>query len=254
MNTLIKRIKENSFLTILVALLLGFIVFNLSKHLASWTTPLLEEYVNFTYYSRNTVFKLYILVLSILTIWFVNDHSFTNYGFNRAKNISYPKMTLLSVGIILASMIIGGILFVGILRNYFPSENTNTFPPNQSILEMVLTVWIWSSITEEFLSRGLVQGFMNHLKDIKFLGLSISVIVSGFFFGAMHLGLLKSGMAYWFVGMIVFNATIVGLLAAYYREKSTSILPAIYIHILANVVGSAPLVISILLGVEPPSM
>lgn len=253
MNTLINRIKKNAALSVLVALFLGSIVFMASRYLSSWTTPLIEAHFNLNYYTRNIFFKLYILILSVLMIWFVNNKSFSNYGFVRAKNISYPKMTFVSIKILLSSMIIGGILFVGILRNYFPADNTKTFP-SQSILQMVLIIWIWSSITEEFLSRGLVQGFMNHLKNIKFLGLSISVIFSGLFFGFMHLSLLKSGMAYWFVGMIVFNATIVGLLAAYYRERSDSILPAIYIHILANVVGSAPLLISMIIGVEAPSL
>ena len=253
MNTIISKIKENTFLTVLVALFLGVFVFLSSRHLSSWTTPFIEEYFNLNYYTKNIVFKFYILVLSIIMIWFVNDRSFKNYGFVKAKNISYPKMTLISIGILIASMIIGGILFVGILRNYFPAENNKVFP-SQSILQMILVVWIWSSITEEFLSRGLVQGFMDHLKNKKLVGLSVSVIFSGLFFGAMHLSLLNSGMAYWFVGMIVSNATVVGLLAAYYREKSGSIVPAIYIHILANVVGSAPILISMLLGIEPPSM
>ena len=253
MNTIIIKIKENTFLSVLVALFLGSFVFFSSRYLSSWTTPFIEEYFNLNYYTKNIIFKFYILVLSIIMIWMVNDKSFKNYGFVKAKNISYPKMTLISIGIMIASMIIGGILFVGILRNYFPSENNKIFP-NQSIIQMILTVWIWSSITEEFLSRGLVQGFMNHLKEKKFLGLSISVIFSGLFFGAIHLSLLKSGMAYWFIGMIVSNATVIGLVAAYYREKSESILPAIYIHILANVVGSAPLLISMLLGIEPTRM
>jgi membrane protease YdiL (CAAX protease family) len=253
MNTLINKIKENTLLTILVALFLGAFVFITSKYLASWTTPFVEKYIALNYYTQNTIFKFYILILSLIGIWIVNNKSFSNYGFIKPKNINYSKMTLVSIGILLASMILGSILFVGILRNYFPTDNNKTFP-SQSILQMILTVWIWSSITEEFLSRGLVQGFMNHLKNKKFLGLSIPVIFSGLFFGAMHLGLIKAGMAYWFVGMIVSNATVVGLLAAYYREKSESILPAIYIHILANVVGSAPYIIMILLGIKPPSM
>ncbi len=252
MNTIISKIKENTLLSVLVALFLGVFVFIASRYLASWTTPFIENYFNLNYYTKNIIFKFYILILSIVMIWFVNDKSFKNYGFVKAKNISYPKMTLISIGILIASMIIGGILFVGILRNYFPTENNKVFP-SQSILQMILTVWIWSSITEEFLSRGLVQGFMNHLKDKKVIGLSISVIFSGLFFGAMHLSLFNT-MSYWFAGMIVSNATVVGLLAAYYREKSGSIAPAIYIHILANVVGSVPLLITMLLGIEPPSM
>jgi len=250
MNTIIEKIKKNTFLTVITALFLGSFVFVTSSYLSKFTTPFLEEFLTIDFFVKGTIFKVYILILSIAMIWIVNKRSFKGYGFVHAKNIKYSRMFLISTGILIASMIVGGILFGGIIRNYFPTDNDQVFP-NQSILQMILTVWIWSSFTEEILSRGLVQGFMNHLKDKKFLGLSISVIVSGLFFGSLHLGLLKGGMAYWFVGMIVTNATVVGLLAAYYREKSDSVLPAIYIHILSNVVGSIPFFIMMALDIKP---
>ena len=90
---------------------------------------------------------------------------------------------------------------------------------------MILTVWIWSSICEEVLTRGLIQGFMKYQTNIKFLKLSLPVWISGIFFGAMHLLLLKMNMDIWLVSFIVFNTTTVGLLAAYYREK-TNCIPA----------------------------
>jgi len=254
MNTMISKIKENTFLSVLVALFLGVFVFVISSYLASFTVPFVEQYVELDFYTRTIFFKLYMVILSLFTIWIVNNKTFTDYGFVKAKNISYPKMTLISIGFIIATIVIGNILFIGIFKQYFPTENTKTFPTDLPILSMILAVWIWSSITEEILSRGLVQGFMNHLKDKKFLGLSISVIFSGLFFGAMHLGLLKAGMANWFVGFTLFNTTIMGTLAAYYREKSKSIIPAIYIHILFNIVGSAPLIIMRLLDIQIPTM
>ncbi len=74
------------------------------------------------------------------------------------------------------------------------------------------------------------------------------VIISGLFFGAMHLSLLFVGMGHWFVSFIVFNTTVIGLIAAYYREKSDSIIPPIIIHFTANVVGSIPIIIILLIS------
>lgn len=226
MNTLIKRIKENTVLTIITALFLGVVVFFLSRYLSSWTTSLIEKYIMLESYVEGVIYKLYTLVLSVAMIWFVNNKSLANFGFVKPKKINYLKMILITVVVTLISIIIGSILFMVI----FPPETINSrFTEERPLLETILTVWVWSSITEEFLSRGLVQGFMNHLKNIKFAGLSVSVIFSGLFFGALH---ISTGVA-----TIVFFTTIGGFVMAYYREKSDSILPAIYVHILANITG-----------------
>ena len=50
------------------------------------------------------------------------------------------------------------------------------------------------------------------------------------------------------VSFIVFNTTVIGLLAAFYREKSESLIPPVIIHFLANAVGSAPLIIKMLIS------
>lgn len=254
MNSLIKKIKENTILTILIALCLGVFIILTSGYLARWTTPLVEKYVNLSFYTQNTIGKLYMLMLSIVLIWFINNKSFSNYGFTKAKNIRYSKMILITIGIAILSFIIGNILFNGVLAHLFPTDNTKTFSKPNSILEMILTVWIWSTFVEEIMVRGLMQGFMSHLNKKILWKLSLSVIISGLFFGAMHLTLLKAGMGVWFVSFIVFNTTVIGLLAAYYREKSGSLFPPILIHFLANVVGSIPFIIITLLDIKIPNM
>jgi membrane protease YdiL (CAAX protease family) len=248
MNMIIKRIQNNVILTVLTTLFLGITIFFTSKFLSDITIPFLENYFELNnFYTKNTVFKFYILILSVITILFLNKGSLKNYGFNLSKNTNYFKMTFISIGIILGSMIVGGILFMGILSHLFPTENTNVFPKNESLLEMILTIWIWSSICEEVLVRGLMQSFMDHLKTKKVLGLSLPVIISGLFFGSMHLSLISAGMGVWFVCFILFNTTIIGFLTAFYREKSESLIPPILIHIIANVVGSIPLIIQMII-------
>ncbi len=252
MNKLIHKIKSNTLLSILTAIILGYLVIQVSRYFSSITVPFIKQYFELNFYTQQTFFKLYMLLFSILVIWIVNNKSVKNYGFTSAKNIKYSRMILITIGISILSFIVGNMLFNGVLAHLFPTGNTKSFSPPNSILEMILTVWIWSSICEEVLVRGLVQGFTNHLKNTKLFGLSISVIVSGLFFGAMHLSLLKAGMGLWFVSFIVFDTTVIGILAAYYREKSDSLLPPILIHFLANFIGSLPLIIITILGLELP--
>lgn len=252
MNDLIKKIKSNTLLSILTAIFLGYIVILISRYFSSITVPFIKQYFELNFYTQQTFFKLYMVIFSILVIWMINNKSLKNYGFTRAKNIRYSRMILITLGISAVSFIVGNIVFNGILGHLFPTGNIKSFSPPSSILEMILTIWIWSSICEEILVRGLIQGFMNHLKTKMFLGLSLSVIVSGLFFGAMHLSLLNAGMGLWFVSFVVFDTTVIGLLAAYYREKSDSLLPPILIHFLANFVGSLPLIIMTVLGMEFP--
>jgi membrane protease YdiL (CAAX protease family) len=65
------------------------------------------------------------------------------------------------------------------------------------------------------------------------------VVVSGLFFGAMHLTLIR------LIGPgaipIVLAATYLGLVAAYYREKTGSLLPAYILHVLFNIAGTLPM-------------
>lgn len=242
MKIIINRIQNNVFLTVVTTLFMGVAVLFLSDYFGHITTPIVEKYVDLNFYTKNTVYKFYILLLSILFIFALNNGSLKSYGFNVAKNTNYLKMSALTIGVTLGSMFIGGILFMGILNHFFPATNTTGFPKNESILQMILTIWLWSSICEEVLVRGLLQGFIKHFKHIKIARLSLPVLISGFFFGSMHLSLLNAGMGHWFVCVIVLNTTAIGLLAAYYREKSDSLIPPILIHILANVVGSMPII------------
>jgi membrane protease YdiL (CAAX protease family) len=64
----------------------------------------------------------------------------------------------------------------------------------------------------------------------------VLVLLSGLFFGAMHLLVVRQMGP----GVVVFT-TYLGLVAAYYRQKTGSLLPAILMHMLFNICGSAPI-------------
>jgi membrane protease YdiL (CAAX protease family) len=109
-------------------------------------------------------------------------------------------------------------------------------------LQIVVFVWIYASICEETLTRGLLQTLLKGDARVGAAAtrwLSMPVIVSALFFGAMHLVLVKS-MGPSAVPVILL-AVFLGLVAARYRERTGSLLPAIIVHALFNIGGTLPL-------------
>lgn len=246
MKQVIKYIRGNITLSIILGILIGVIIIKISSLTAKPITSFLESIIELNFYTKNTVFKFFILGYSILAILLVNNGKLSGFGFNKSIGVKYWSFTLRVIGISVASMVVGGVIFMGLLNHLFPKGNTVGFPEQNSLIQMILTVWIWSSLCEEVLVRGFIQGFIQDFRTFKVLRLSIPVWVSGLFFGAMHLSLIKAGMGQWFVAFVVFNTTIIGLLAAYYREKTNSLIPAFWVHFIANAVGSIPLIIKLL--------
>ena len=233
MKTIIEKIRSNVFLSVIIAIILGLIVLYVSRFIDGIIKGNILDNIDLNFYTGNLSFKLLILILSIGVILLVNNGSLKGYGFNKPYNLKIGKTLLISIGIFIASFIVGNLIFNIILRNIISTgDMPKGFSTPNSIIEMILVVWIWSSICEEVLTRGLVQSFMNNHTKIKFIKLSIPVWISGLFFGAMHLMLLKTDMDLFYVSFIVFNTTVVGVLAAYYREKTKSVYTAIFLHFL----------------------
>ncbi len=109
-----------------------------------------------------------------------------------------------------------------------------------SPIQIMIFVWGYASVCEEVLTRGLLQTWitMDSAGPGRTRRLSRSVIISGLFFGAMHLVLIpRMGPAA--IG-VVFLTACLGLLAAWYRERTGSLIPSIIVHLLFNIGGSLP--------------
>jgi len=108
--------------------------------------------------------------------------------------------------------------------------------------QIVVFVWVYASISEETLTRGLLQTLLSRNAQVGAAAprrLSMPVLVSGLFFGSMHIVLVKSmGLA---AVPVILLAVFLGLVAARYRERTGSLLPAIIIHALFNIGGMLPL-------------
>lgn len=170
--------------------------------------------------------------VSFILILFLSRGKISEYGFKITDNLRL-KQTII-VGSV-AGLIITGSALV------FP-VNAPPGVEEFSFVQAVIFVWIYASICEEVLTRGLIFGYLSPLKRYSFLILklriSLPVLVSALFFGAMHLGLLSVGLDSFSVSVIVVSGFIMGVIAGYYREKTESIIPAIIVHMLFNICGS----------------
>ncbi|MEW6071732.1 MAG: CPBP family glutamic-type intramembrane protease [Planctomycetota bacterium] len=156
-----------------------------------------------------------------------------------------------------------------------PEGAPESGPAELSKVQTVLFVWIYASVSEEVLTRGLLltllaasarvdaparrrrgwagidepaspmfsgvspDGAAARSRAILARSLRMPVLVSGLFFGAMHLVLVPSmGPAALFVVVL---ATLLGLLAGHCRERTGSHVPAILVHALFNIGGSVPM-------------
>jgi membrane protease YdiL (CAAX protease family) len=110
-----------------------------------------------------------------------------------------------------------------------------------SFVQIVLLVWVLASIAEETLVRGYVQSYLEPLMDRGFsvlhLRISLPVIMSAVFFALMHIILLATGTSFLTTYIVVVFAFFLGLVAAYQRERTGSILPAIAAHVSFNIGG-----------------
>ncbi len=91
--------------------------------------------------------------------------------------------------------------------------------------------------------RGLYQSCLSRVAQYRMpvfrkWPLSAPVTLSGLFFGGMHVVLWPRMGAKSLLVMAL--ATILGMAAGYYREKTGSLLPAILIHALFNIGGTLP--------------
>ena len=111
-----------------------------------------------------------------------------------------------------------------------------------SFAETVVFVWLLASFAEELFFRGVIQGMLKPFSTygIKLFSLSIpaSAVISGLFFGFMHLALLSTGADIRFVSGIVISAVVLGVTAGCFREKTNSIWAAVIVHMIFNMTGT----------------
>ena len=104
--------------------------------------------------------------------------------------------------------------------------------------QILLFVWIASTISEEIFTRGWAQGALDRWRGVRFGGYSLPVITAAVLFGSMHATLVSRGVDVLTTVIVVGSATLLGLIAGKLRERHGGLAPAIAVHMSFNVGGA----------------
>jgi len=179
------------------------------------------------------------LALSILAILILGKGRFAEYGFRLPApelTQSYRMARWLTYGI--AALILGALATVALLVTGAagnPIARQLTFP------QIILFVWIFSSTIEEIFTRGFLQGHLSRFietgRTISLLKVNIPALIGALFFSLMHLSLIASGVDLKTIIILLIFTFSVGLLAGKLRAETRSLIPAVGVHMLANIGG-----------------
>ena len=127
-------------------------------------------------------------------------------------------------------------------------------------LRMIAIVWFGSTLAEEVFVRGLIQGWMQPISPIsdvadhaKPVGSRGRFIASGLLFGAMHASLFLNNDART-AATIVIATTLLGLVCAWSRENSGSLVGPLLAHFAFNACGIIGGIAVVILKGFPPNI
>ncbi|MCA9291169.1 MAG: CPBP family intramembrane metalloprotease [Phycisphaerales bacterium] len=139
-----------------------------------------------------------------------------------ARDWIVPLASGVGLGAIASMLVLGLATPLALMRSF-------------SFVELVLGIWIWSTVTEEIFVRGLVQTWMSSGGAGR--GRGVVIVASGLFFGAMHLTLLMRGEDHRTVAIIVTMTTCLGFVCGWSRARTGSVVIPILAHGGFNVGG-----------------
>ena len=213
---------------VLVAILMGVVVLN-SVAMVVLNSDRMPSAVRSQPWSEGFLSHTTMWTISLILILIVSKGKLRFFGFCRGKNYKMARIVISGtvVGVALATVL-----------HLFP-EGSGASQPEYSFVQTVIFVWLYASISEELLTRGLIQGFLTPLAGHGFtvlnVRISLPVLTGALFFGLMHAALLTTGMALFPVMSTVAFAAVLGLIAGYYREQTGSLIPAIIVHAFGNI-------------------
>ena len=234
----------NKSIRLLLGIILGLCIYFLAN-IAVPSIRFISEFVKaHDWLFRGDITQIVFLIVSLVLMYLFSKRNVATYGI-KSVNMSLVVRPVL-ISIIVSSVFIGIGMVVVMAGGALTERSVDPGMGIGGMLKIILSVWILASISEEVFFRGLLQSFLAPLKDYGFKLLnshiSIPVTISALGFGLAHvvlLNILSTRMAI----LIIINATILGFIAGYYREKTGSLIPAILVHMTFNVVGNITVVI-----------
>lgn len=172
------------------------------------------------------------LILSIIIMLVVSKGKLSRYGFKRAENVQLKQSILWGLGLGIISTLI---------EMSLPGKES-IVSGELTFLQTVVFVWLYASICEEVFVRGLIQSSLSPLAQYGFTvferRISLPVLISALLFGLVHLMQSAMGAGGYQVLITVLFAFVLGLVAGYQRERTGSLVPAIMVHMFANMGGT----------------
>ena len=215
---------------------LTIIIFGL-RAIASRIFHIDSEFIPGSFLTHTTM-----LVFSLIAIYIFTKNGILKLQFQKVKFKYYIYGGLITLLAFIIALILGTVILIAFGIPIDPSDKGHAALSSMSTLQIFIFVFLYASICEEFLFRGFIQNFFEPLKLIglrisKNIFVSMPVLLSGVLFGLSHLILLTSNTSGPAIFRIVIMTTMVGFVAGYFQEKHKSILPAIIIHMTANLPG-----------------
>ena len=222
-------------------LIYGIILWACIYYIAVFVIPSISFIAGFvkshSWINNGDISQIMFLIISLILMYLFSNGKLSTFGFQSVKISKLAKSVLIAV-IFSFVLIVLNIIMMAIAG---PTTDGGESPGmTGGMLKTIISVWIIASICEELFCRGLIQGFLAPFKKFGFKlfksYISVPVVVSAILFGIGHfclLGRMPNAM----VIFIVINATILGTIAGYHREKTDSIIPAIAVHMTFNIVG-----------------
>jgi membrane protease YdiL (CAAX protease family) len=179
------------------------------------------------------IFQLLMLALAFGYMLWIGRGRLARFGFTRGSH--FPGWAVVK-WVFLAEA------FVTVAFLPFAKEGPGHFAGDFNWWQVLIGVFLIASTAEEVVTRGLVQGYLEPLKEsgIRMGSLFFSApnVTAALLFSAMHIPLLIMGIDTVLGIEILVSTFLLGLIAGHYREHTGSLLPAIFAHMLANAFGS----------------
>jgi membrane protease YdiL (CAAX protease family) len=109
--------------------------------------------------------------------------------------------------------------------------------------QVILFFWIAAPVQEETIFRGLIQSVVQTRNPLEFsvgvgdFKLPFAVLVSALLFAAVHIATVRLGASLSEALFVVCGAFVLGIVAGWLRWKSGSLLPAILLHAIFNILA-----------------
>jgi membrane protease YdiL (CAAX protease family) len=217
--------QRSSVVRAIEAVLLGIVIFLGCAWLARRLAPLVSENTSL---ASQCALKLLLIAVS-LALWACTRRTWAEMGWKRPCGgvplVRRYALAALAMGVASIALIW--------TRSRHPAT------AGMSFLEIVVAIWLLSSISEEIFVRGLIQSWIAAPSSKEPIGNAerIAVPVSAAFFAGMHVPLIWMGAGAVGGGIIVAATLVVGWAAAELRARTDSLAHAIGVHIFANVAG-----------------